>query len=240
MNDVVRIDRKATLDLKLHVFRALSLLPFKRLKTYGRRGYYGRRRAYVSMDLDAILADLPENPVIVDLGANEGAFARMVAGLAGELHAFEPDPETFDRLARGLSEEKNVHLYNAAVGACDGEISFFRGAGYGSAPNSASLSSSIIADHDAVDVQDTFKVPQMGILTVLERVGKPVDLIKMDIEGAEVQVLEALLDSDALQSVNTIIVETHEHCIPSLVDRTVSLRNRVLNLESPRILMDWH
>ena len=82
-------------------------------------------------------------------------------------------------------------------------------------------------------------VPQVGILTLLEKIGKPVHLMKVDIEGAEVPMLETLLSSPLAQNISIMLIETHEH-IPELVDRTHALRKRVKALSSPQIDMNWH
>jgi FkbM family methyltransferase len=240
MNSAVKTHPAAMMDPKLLAFKLLSMVPYQPIRAYARRGYFGRRRAYVSVDLNEILSELPDNPVIVDLGANEGSFSRQVSSIAAEIHAFEPDPTTFERLKSSLCAHDNIELYNMAVGPDDGEIAFFRGVNFESDPNSASLSSSTIAGHNNVDPSQSILVKQIGIISILRMIGKHVDLIKMDIEGSEVAVLERLLQSDFLNSVSILVVETHEHCIPSLVDRTFALRKVAKDLARPKIVMDWH
>lgn len=240
MKRAVSIRPAAFLDPKLLAFRLLSMVPYQPLRAYGRRGFFGRRRAYVSVDLEFILTQLSPNPVIVDLGANEGAFSSQVARLSGELHAFEPDPSTFLRLKSNLAAHRNVTLYNMAVGQDDGEVELFRGLNFETDPHSASLSSSTIIRHENVNIRNSIKVQQVGIISLLEKIGTPIDLLKMDIEGSEVSVLERLFSNEILNSISIIIVETHEHCIPNLVDRTFELRRAARKLSHPVIVMDWH
>lgn len=235
-----RVDPAAKRDVKLFLFRLLAGLPIPAIKSYGRRAYFGRRRAYVAVDLNAVLAELPTQPIIIDLGANHGSFSRRVVDIAGELHSFEPDPKTFEHLSSALAGRENVFLYNAAIGSFDGEVEFFRGMGFESQPASASLSSSTFSSHQSISKDSSFRVPEVGILSLLEQIGKRVDLIKMDIEGAEVPVLETLLASAAARDVSIILVETHEHCLPELVDRTFSLRQASAKLLQPIINFDWH
>lgn len=234
------VDPAAQRDVKLILFRFLAQLPLPVLRTYGRRAYFGRRRTYVTVDIDIVMKELPANPVIIDLGANQGSFSRRVVTIAGELHSFEPDPVTFEQLSSELGGRKNVTLYNAAVGARDGEVEFFRGTNFEANPTSASLASSTFSSHEGVRKDGSFRVPQIGILSLLERIGKRVDLIKMDIEGSEVPLLETLLASEAAKNISTILVETHEHCIPDLVDRTFALRQHSASLSQPVINFDWH
>jgi len=227
-------------DLKLLIFRILKEVPVARVRTAFLRKYHGRRRAFVQTDLEALLKRLPERPTVVDLGANQGWFSTKMIDIAGELHAVEPDPMVFGMLRDALDECENVTLYNMAVGPEDGEIAFYRHAEFESDPKGHSVSSSTFGSHESVDHSHRIMVPQMDICTLLEKIGKTVDLMKIDIEGAEVPVLERLLDSEWATSVSVILVETHEHVLPELVDRTEALRRRAALLDRPHIDMSWH
>ena len=59
--------------------------------------------------------------VVVDLGANVGEFAKVAAGFADEVHAFEPEPAVFETLKKDTAHLHNVHVHNAAVADEDGE-----------------------------------------------------------------------------------------------------------------------
>ena len=52
-------------------------------------------------------------------------------------------------------------------------------------------------------------------------------MTKMDIEGAEVEVLERLLGSTDTRLLGEVFVETHEKYQPELRERTQALRDRV-------------
>jgi FkbM family methyltransferase len=191
--------------------------------------------------MEAICNQLPPSPVIVDLGANQDIFLPVNILDRAEVHAVEPDPTVFKILRKNVGDRKNVVLYNVAIGAEDGEVSFYRERGFNPAdPARYSLGASVFSEHEAINRTEQIKVPQIGILSFLQKIGKPVDLMKMDIEGAEVPVLETLLDSHLLHNISVILVETHEHVLPTLVDRTDAIRRRVKNISRPRINMNWH
>jgi hypothetical protein len=52
--------------------------------------------------------------------------------------------------------------------------------------------------------------------------------------------LETLLSSPLAQNISIMLVETHEHMFPELVDRTHAIRKRVNALSGPQIDMNWH
>jgi FkbM family methyltransferase len=193
------------------------------------------------VNLDSVLAGLPERSVVVDLGANKGSFTRQVLHRAGEIHSVEPDPLVFRTLEQSFASEPRVKLYNAAIGAEDGEISFYRQVEFDERdPTRYSVSSSVFPAHRGVDGAHPIRVPQIGIVGFLRKIGKHVDLMKIDIEGAEVPVLETLFDTALLKSISVILVETHEHSLPELVDRTDALRQRARRFDRPKVDMNWH
>lgn len=229
------------LDPKLQVLRLLKALPLGTARGRYKAKYYGRMRAYYALDLNEILSRLPPHPVIVDLGANTEIFLPDdVIEAASAVHAVEPDPMVFEVLRSTYGSRNNIHLYNAAIGPEDGEVQLFRERAFDAAdPTHTSLGASVFASHGAVDRAHAVTIPQIGILTLLQRIGTKVDLMKIDIEGAEVPVLETLLSSPMARGVSVILVETHEHVLPELAERTDSLRKRAKTISEPKILMNW-
>ena len=67
-----------------------------------------------------------------------------------------------------------------------------------------------------------------------------IGVVKMDIEGEELDILDALLcRHDLLTRMDSIFVETHERQIPDQRDRVLELKTRVTNVSRPRINLDW-
>ena len=236
------LNSSAYCDLKLGIFWVLKAVPIQSIRTRFLRSYYGRLRRHTRVDLDAIFAKLPPSPVIVDLGANCRLFIPdSILNRAAEVHAVEPDPAIFELLREGVGGRKNVVLYNAAIGATDGSVTFYRQTKFDHHdPAKYSLGASIFSGHQAVNSNAPIIVPQIGILTFLEKIGKHIDLMKVDIEGAEVPMLEVLLSSPLAQNISVMLVETHEHALPELVNRTNAIRERVKTLTLPQIDMHWH
>ncbi len=62
----------------------------------------------------------------------------------------------------------------------------------------------------------------------------------MDVEGAEVSVLEQLYEHDLIQNFDYIFCETHELQFPDLLERTWQLRAQAEASTSAAIYLDWH
>jgi hypothetical protein len=80
--------------LKYLVYWPLSLLPGKIGTDFETRWYWVRRKlaeAEVRTRFERCLNALDERSICIDLGANIGEIAEMLADRAGHIHAFEPD-----------------------------------------------------------------------------------------------------------------------------------------------------
>jgi len=144
--------------------------------------------------------------LILDIGANVGAYTSLfshLAGSAGRVLAFEPAPDTYavlDNLVMRAPLE-NVTTLRAAVGRERGTARLFD---VGGPTNSGLASMRPTADlpgHDGLEVD----VVSLGDLDALDR--KEVDLIKIDVEGLEEEVLTGAADLFRNGSVRFAMIE---------------------------------
>lgn len=128
---------------------------------------------------------LPSSPVLVDIGAHIGCFTLDFARRHPESRvvAYEPTPSTGDYLERniaanGLTDRVSVH--RQAVGAETGHL-VMADNGVGSGHNGVL--------HLGESGATTIEVPCVSLFDVIESVGRQVDVLKMDAEGAEYDVV---------------------------------------------------
>lgn len=142
-------------------------------------------------------------PLVLDLGANRGAFARAVSeAFGGDFHLAEPNPA----LAAELTRTTPFHVAQYAVGAVHSAVRF------NIAKNdeaSSILDLPAASAYDAV-LDSVVNVDQVTLQELVTAHGRVVDVVKLDIEGAEVAALAALTDV-ALSSIAQITVEFHCH-----------------------------
>jgi FkbM family methyltransferase len=137
-------------------------------------------------ELEYLRANTPRGGVFVDVGANVGIYAMVLArhvGPTGRVVAIEPHPLIHARLAfNGMaSGYRHVKLVAAAAGDSDGELMIETDGG--------NLGASHIATGETAG-GSTIRVPSRRLLRVLAEAGvSQVDSLKIDVEGYEDRVL---------------------------------------------------
>jgi FkbM family methyltransferase len=135
--------------------------------------------------------------VIFDLGANVGFAALFFSRRhpAAQITAVEADPRTYRRLVRNVQQLPNVTSLHRAVAGEDGSLNFF------SSSSSISSSTRRTGSDDQV-----VAVPGSRLETLMNEMGVDhIDLLKIDIEGAEFEVLA----NAPLERINEIVAEIH-------------------------------
>jgi FkbM family methyltransferase len=148
-------------------------------------------------------AALPAAPLVIDAGANIGLASLWLLGRypGATIHAFEPEPGNFAFLARNLRFLTGARANQAALGDRDGETSL-RIAAHGA------MHSTTLPAADGGSIQ----VPLRRLDSYLAQQGiGSVDLLKLDVEGAELEVLRGL--GDRIVDVGVIVGEVHERIV---------------------------
>ncbi len=228
---------------KFGVSWALKLFPGKIGQRFETIHLWSRReltRSACDEDFERIFNRLDGNSVCIDLGANIGAVTGRLASRAGKVYAFEPDPWAFGQLKENCGAMPNVVLFNSAIGSSNETIVMRRDPDFSPSESHRSQGTSKFVSLLWDDREgSTFEVEQIDICSFIRDVGQRISLIKVDIEGAEADLLERLLDSEEINLVDAIFVETHEAHMPELRARLGDIRRRVAGIRSPHINLDW-
>lgn len=223
--------------------RALRLEAELRIAEMTRRAKRSGQEAWARGYMKAVASLLRPGDLAIDLGANIGAVTKVLAATGADVIAFEPDPVTFAKLTERFAGHANVSLVNAAVGVGGGTVRLMRGENFEENPRLASTKSTILAGAAGVDTGNFVDVPLIDFPTLVrQEVAKRgrIDFIKMDIEGSELDVLEAMDRENLFENIRALVAETHEHKFKELRPRYRKLRELIARTQpSGRISLDW-
>ena len=139
-----------------------------------------------------LVRNLKEGHTFLDIGAHFGYFTLMASALVGDkgtVTAIEPARGSFDLLKTNVAGKENISVHHRAVSDVSGEVSFFEFPVLYSEYNTLNAEqfkdSAWIRNHPPV--KNT--VQSVTIDGFLQANNLLPDMIKMDIEGAEIQAI---------------------------------------------------
>ena len=213
------------------------------IETLIRRQRRNLRKAWAEGYLTAITAMLKPGDLAVDCGANMGVVTERLAATGADVIAFEPDPFAFKTLEQKFGNLANVTLINAAVGVGSGTVRLMRADNFGDNPEGASVKSTILDGGRRIDAGNSVEVPLIDFPSwVADQVKArgEIAFVKMDIEGAELDILERMDSEHLFQNVRCLVAETHERKFKDLRDRSKALRDKVAETSAPgKVNLDW-
>lgn len=145
-----------------------------------------------------------ENATVIDCGGNIGLFSLYASKYAKQVYCLEPDPELFNLIEDMVlfNDLKNVTPVNAAIFIENKMFDFFRN------PNRTmnSLHSAV-----ANPMYPPIKVPAITLEKLFaDQKIEHCDLLKIDIEGSEVEVLSSDSFAKVASKIDTVIGESHQ------------------------------
>jgi FkbM family methyltransferase len=187
--------------------------------------YHQLKREVFTQDLYHFETDKP-SPVIIDAGAHIGLSVLYFKQLypSSQIIAIEPNPESFKLLKKNIFENQieGVTLIQAALSDKSGSETLF-------SDETSERWHSTAGFHNGSWV-GTQKSNQTSVQThtLSEFVTKPIDFLKMDIEGVEQKVLSNSLQS--LPLIKQMSIEFHTHKTQSL-NKLVELLERTHDVD---------
>ena len=141
--------------------------------------------------------------IVVDMGAHIGAFAVRAARLAqgGQVYSYEASSKNFALLTenRQLNGLENLYVENSAVSNLRGEMPFYT-------PSDNRILGSLLQNTSSF-VENVQTITFSDIIT--EHSIDQIDFLKVDVEGAEFDILFANPD-ETLSKTQKIVMEFHE------------------------------
>ncbi|OFY26941.1 MAG: hypothetical protein A2X09_15080 [Bacteroidetes bacterium GWF2_43_11] len=182
---------------------------------------------------------LNETSICIDCGAHIGRVSDIFAGIGATVYAFEPHPQVFAQLSKRFEFNPKVHcipkgVYNKATTmnlymfkyACDDELFWAQG-------------SSIYATNKEIDNLNYIEIEMIDLISFIKELNVKIDILKLDVEGAEFDILENLIKNDLHNSIHHILVESHENEILELADKAAYIKKIIAEKNINNINLEW-
>lgn len=147
-------------------------------------------------------ANLSPESLVLDVGAYTGEWAQEVIALSNpKILAFEPDPLNFKQLEKRAAQLPALTAYAYGLGdeTADVKISmeYLGSSIYNANDNNSGTAT---ADAKIVDIAEAWKSLSLG----------RVDLMKVNIEGAEFPLFERMIEAGLIAKVECFLIQFHE------------------------------
>lgn len=164
-------------------------------------------------------SNLSTNSTVIDLGTNKGEFLKEIQKKYNcKCFAVEPNLQLF----QNISLEDSQKL-NAAICKVDGPVSFFL-----SVNDEASSLVQDLGAHWGKSSEVIIEgVSWKKVMELFNLENKVIDLLKVDIEGAELDLIESF-DEEDIKSITQITVEFHDWLNKDLHLHTVKMIDKLV------------
>jgi len=147
-------------------------------------------------------ANIDSDGVVLDAGAYTGDWAQTIADRYNPtIHAFEPDPRNYKHLEKKALANPRLLPYEFGLGERNERVrmtlEFLGSSMFSNGVHNPEVPTAEVAIRDIADVWQEL---------ALDRV----QLMKINIEGAEFPLLERMIESDLLRKVDCYLIQFHE------------------------------
>ena len=175
------------------------------------------------------------------MGANIGDITSIFSRMNCKVYSFEPTKETFKILKNRFSKNKNVTCYNKACWNKNEKLKFYHHEWSRHNNIHWSNGNSLLVEKKNINKNDYEETEAIDISKFIFNIPSEIDLVKIDIEGAEIEVINHIIDTGTINKIRKLICEVHDKKYKFLSENTGLLRKKIkdLNLDK-KINLDWH
>lgn len=181
-----------------------------------------------------------DNAIFIDCWSNVWLIVDIARFMNMEVYAFEPNPQAIKLLNKKYIDDKKVHIYPNAVSNKNWKMDF-----YTNETEMFDQWATIVKEcaeiewwkNDKVEV-DMVKLSEIIKRDVLPK-HKKVHLLKLDIEWAEFDVINDIIDEWLYNSIKYIVVETHERFFKDWKLKMKNLQQKIKRKNITNIYLDW-
>jgi len=163
-----------------------------------------------TIELEKLVKDIRVPETIIDIGSNKGQFILLIEKLFPNkmVYSFEPIKEMIDKQKKFFKYKKNIIFHNLALGSSITSKDFL-------ITNRMDSSSFLKIAEDKneskkylIKEKRNIKISTLDSILLNEKISRPI-LIKMDVQGYELEVLKG--SNDLLKKTDYLLLEVSEN-----------------------------
>ncbi|MFO1492066.1 MAG: FkbM family methyltransferase [Kiritimatiellia bacterium] len=182
---------------------------------------------------------LKPGDIAIDCGANVGHVTAILARSGATVYAFEPNPHAFEVLQKRFASTPSVVCLRKGVLDEAGAMKLYLHQNAGQDQVYWSQGGSLLDFKGNVNRETFVEVEIVDLADFILKLGRPVRVLKMDVEGVECRILKRLILLGLAERIEHIFVETHEQKIPQLRPEVEELRDLIGARGLKNIDLNW-
>ena len=182
---------------------------------------------------------LGKKSLVLDCGANVGHITKLFASTGATVISFEPDPVAFKELSKRCGYTKNVTLIQKGVWNQNSTIQLYTHKESAGDEASFTVGSSIVAEKINVDPSKAQSIEVIDLVAFMQQQKRKIDLVKLDVEGAEIDILKKILATGSHTLFDRMYVETHETKIRSQIQDLATIKEEMKKKGITNIKLNW-
>ncbi|MDZ4792918.1 MAG: FkbM family methyltransferase [Bacteroidota bacterium] len=182
---------------------------------------------------------LGKHSLVLDCGANVGHITKLLASTGATVISFEPDPLAFTQLLKRCKNKKNITLIQKGVWDKNAIIQLYTHKEIKGDEASFTVGSSIIPGKINVNAEKGQSIEVIDLVEFMQQQKRKIDLVKLDVEGAEIEILKKIIATGAYILFDRMYVETHEGKIPSQQEDLANIKKDLLEKGIKNIKLNW-
>jgi FkbM family methyltransferase len=196
------------------------------------------QKARVAPKHRAAFESISGGDICIDCGCNAGAVTDIFNAKGALIYAFEPHPYLFEELSRKYLGENRIELLNVAVWdrntRMDLHVQKVRGSQVVNLEGTTLFGNRIDAR-----VETKCNVEVIDLTEFIRKLGRRVKILKIDVEGAEFEIIGKILETNLYEEIDHIFCETHPHFFADGSTRLAALEEKIQQKGVTNIHLDW-
>ncbi|MFC0212412.1 FkbM family methyltransferase [Paenibacillus chartarius] len=190
-------------------------------------------------DSKEVFENLGPGDIAIDCGANAGDVTWKMAERGATVFAFEPNPAMFAILQNRYMQYPNVVCMNKGVWDRNGHMRLYLHPGSIIDRAGYAFASSIFGNNPIIDPNFYVDIEVIDLTEFIKSLHRRVKLIKIDIEGAEFELLDKIIDLNLHTTIDKIVVETHEWLMPDMQQKLDNINKKIQAKGITHIDLNW-